>query len=148
MTHNPAFGTLMKWDPAGGTTYVAIGQVKDISGPNLARGDIDVTTHDSTSGYREYLPGLADGGDVSFAISLDPDNTAHVGAAGTGLVTDFTRDGCTMPAWQVTLKSCGSTAIWTFDGYLNGMSFSSPLEDEQLADVSVKITGVPALAIT
>jgi len=127
---------------------VAIGQVKDISGPNISRGDIDVSDHDSTSGYREYLPGMADGGDVSFSIGLDTANTAHVGAAGTGLLGSLDTDGCTMPAWQLTLNTCSGTAIWTFDGYVNGMGFSSPIEGENTADVGVKITGKPALAVT
>jgi len=148
MTHHPAWSTALKWDPAGGTAYVAIGQVKDISGPNISRGDIDVSDHDSASNFREYLPGLADGGDVSFTIGLDPTNTAHVGTAGTGLLGDLEDDGCTLGAWQLTLNVCSGTAIWTFDGYVNSFSPSSPVEGEQLAEVAVKVSGKPTLTVT
>ena len=122
--------------------------MKDISGPDISRGDVDVTDHDSTLGWREFLPGLADGGAVSFTIGFDTTNTAHRGTAGTGLLGDFDRDGCTMPAWQLTLNLCTGTGIWTFDGYPNGMSFSVPVEGENTADLSVKITGKPTLTVT
>ena len=148
MTHHPSFGTIVKWDPAGGTSYVAIGQVKDIEGPGLSRGDVDVTTQDSTSGYKEYLPGNPDGGELTFAISLDPNNTAHVGAAGTGLVNDFTRNGCTMPAWEITLQSCGSNAVWTFDGYPKTFTPTYAVEGELESAIAVKVTGVPTLTIS
>ncbi len=148
MPHHPSFGAALKWDPAGGTAYVAIGQVKDISGPNISRGDIDVSDHDSPSGWREFLPGLADGGDVTFTIGFDTTNTAHKGGPGTGLLGSFEQDGCTIPAWQLTLNACTGTGIWTFDGYPNSMGFSEPIEGENTADVGVKITGKPTLTVT
>jgi len=146
--HHPSFGTLLKWDPAGGTAYVAIGQVKDISGPDISRGDIDVTDHDSTLGWREFLPGLPDGGSLSFTIGFDPGNAAHGTAAGTGLIGDFDRDGCTMPAFEMTLNLCTGTGVWTFDGYPNSMSFAASIEGENTADLSIKITGKPLLTIS
>jgi len=91
---------------------------------------------------------LSDGGDISFTIGFDPANTAHGTAAGTGLIGDFTRDGCTIPAWQLTLNLCTGTGIWTFDGYPNGMSFNAPIEGENTADVTIKVTGVPTLTIS
>jgi len=148
LTHHPSWSAALKWDPAGGTSYTAIGQVKDISGPDISRGDIDVTDHDSASGWREFLPGLSDGGTVSFPIGLDTANTAHIGASGTGLLGDFDRDGCTMPAFQLTLNLCSGTGIWTFDGYPNGFSNSYPVEGENTADLSIKVTGKPTLAVT
>jgi hypothetical protein len=107
-----------------------------------------VTDHDSASGYREFLPGLADGGDVTFSIGFDTANAVHKGTAGTGLLGSFESDGCTMPAWELTLNTCTGTGIWTFDGYPNSMGFSEPIEGENTADVGVKITGKPTLAVT
>lgn len=148
MTHHPAWSSALKWDPAGGTTYTAIGQVKDIGGPSISRGTIDVTDHDSTSGYREFLAGLPDAGELSFAIGWDPASTVHDDAAGTGLIGDFLDDHCTMTTWQLTLNTCASTAIWTFAGFLTGFSPSVPVEGELTADVTVKVSGVPSLTVT
>lgn len=146
MTHHPSHGSILEWDPAGGTSYVAIGQVQDISFPNITRGTIDTSTHDID--YRTYMPGLSDGGDLSFTISLDPANSAHVGGGGTGLLGDFDRAGCTIPAWELTLNVCSGTAVWTFDGFPTGFSGSVGVEGELTADITVKVTGVPTLTTT
>lgn len=148
MTHHPSFGTQLKWDPAGGTVYVAIGQVKDIAGPAMSRGDIDVSDHDSANGWREFLPGLADGGTLTFTIGFDSQNTAHLQGVGTGLLGDFDRNGCALPAWELTLTQCAGTAVWTFDGYPNGFNPSAPVEGENTVDIGVKISGKPVLTIT
>lgn len=147
MTHHPSFGTSLKMDPAGGTVYVAVGQVKDIGGPSVTRGDVDVTDHDSADGYREFIPGLADGGVVSFPIGWDSQNPKHLQGVGTGLLGDMEQT-CTLAAWEVTLTQCAGTAVWTFDGYVNGFAMTSAVEGEQLADVAVKVSGKPTLTIT
>ena len=148
MTHHPSFGSALKWDPVGGTVYVALGQVRDVSGPSLTRGDIDVTDQDSTSGYREFLPGLTDGGAVAFDIGFDPENVNHVQGVGTGLLGDFEQDGCTLAAWQWTLSTCAGTAIWTWDGYVNSFTQTTPVEGQHTAAIGVKISGKPTLDIT
>lgn len=148
MTHHPSFGSSLQWDPAGGTTYVAIGQVKDIVGPSLARGDIDVTDHDSSLGYREFLPGLVDGGVYTFTIGWDSQNTAHLQGVGTGLMGDLEQSGCTLSAFEHTFNQCAGTAVVTFAGYVNGMTFNNAVEGEVTADVSVKVSGKATMEIT
>ena len=151
MTHHPSFGSILAWDPAGGTSYTAIGQVQDISGPSISRGSTDVTDHDSkvaASGYAEFLPEVPDGGEVGFAIGLDPQNTAHIGGTGTGMLGDFETDGCDLAAFQLTLNVCGGTAIWTWDGFLTGFNPTAAVRGQQMADISIKVSGKPALAVT
>lgn len=146
MTDHPSHGTIVKWDPAGGTTYVAIGQVQDISVPNISRGTIDTSTHDTDA--RTFLPGLTDSGDFSFSLVFDPANTAHSGGGGTGILGDFDRAGCIIPAWEVTLNVCSGTAVWTFDGFPTGFSGAAPVEGALTVDVAVKVTGRSALTVT
>jgi len=148
LTHHPSFGAALSVDYAGGTTYTAIGQVQDISGPNITRGTVDVTDHDSTSGYREYLAGLPDAGDLTFSIGWSPVDAAHGTAAGTGILSDFLDEQCTMTTWQLSMNICTGTAIWTFDGFLTGFSPSYPVEGQNTAAVSVKISGVPTLTMS
>lgn len=148
MTHHPSFGSILKWDPAGGTDYSAVGQVQDISGPTLTRGDVDVSDHDSADGYREYLPGLADGGNVTFTIGFDPEDADHVQGVGTGLIGDLEQSGCTLPTWEYTLATCAGTAIWTWAAYVNSFTQNSPVEGQHTADVGLKISGKPTLSVT
>lgn len=148
MTHHPSFGAILSWDPAGGTAFSAVGQVKDIDVPSYERGDIDVTDHDSTSGFKEFLPGLTDPGELAFVLGWDPHDADHVTGAGTGLIGDFVSTGCTLPAWKVRLVTCNGTADWTFNGYVKTFAGHAPVEGELTADVTVKISGVPALEVT
>ena len=149
MTHHPSFGTILAFDPTGGTTYVDIAYVHDISGPNITRGDVDVTNHDSTDGYREFLPGLTDPGDVTFQIGFDPLDADHTQGAGTGLLGDFAfNDGCDPTNWEITLNVCAGTAVWTFEGYVNSWSGVYAVEGELLADIGVKVAGKPTLTVT
>ena len=147
MTHHPSFGSVLQWDPAGGTAWSAAGQVKDISGPSISRGTIDVTDHDSSSGYREFLGGLADGGDLSFTLGWDPSDADHQQGAGTGLIGDVEQETCTLPTWKLTVNTCSGTYYWTFDGFVTAFSPSTPVEGELTADVTVKITGKPTFNI-
>src|SRR5512139_540953 len=57
----------------GGTAEVfdTIAEVLDIDGPNQTREQIEVTSH-SSAGWREYIAGLKDGGEISFPINHVP----------------------------------------------------------------------------
>jgi len=54
-----------------GETFDDIAEVLDIDGPNQTRDSIEVTSHDS-GGWREFIGGLRDGGEVSFSVNLIP----------------------------------------------------------------------------
>jgi predicted secreted protein len=142
MTKYSAYGTILEVDLLGGTAYGTIGYLDNIGGPNLARDSIDVTTHDSTSAWREFVKGLKDGGDISFDVVYDPTESTH--DATTGLLADFDNEG-TIPAWRLTFPD-GSSTQWTFDGFLTGFSPSEPKDDKLSASITVKVTGVPTLA--
>ena len=144
MSHHPSHGSTLSWDDTGGAVYAAIGQVKDITGPGLTRGTIDVTDHDS-SGVREFLAGLTDGGELTFSIGFDPTNAEHV-----ALHTSLTTASCTASAaaWELDLNVCSGTAVWTFDGFVTGFSPGVPVEGEQTVDLSVKLNGGTTLTIT
>ncbi len=148
MTHHPSFGSALKFDPNGGTVYVAIGQLKDTVGPAIARGDIDVTDHDSSLGYRQFLPGLVDGGAYTFSVAWDSQNTAHLQGVGTGLLGDLEQDGCTLSTFEHTLNQCAGTAVVTFAGYVNAFTLNNPVEGEITADIGVKISGKATMTIT
>ena len=65
-------GVLLKLGD-GGTSevFTTIAEVLDIDGPNQTREQIEVTSH-SSAGWREYIAGLKDGGEVSFPINSVP----------------------------------------------------------------------------
>lgn len=142
MTKINAFGSILEWDPAGGTTYAAIGQIHNIGGPGVSRNPIDVTTHDSTDQWMEFIKGLKDGGELTFDITYDPALGSH--DASTGLLSDFDED-TVIPNWRVTFPDAGTTQ-WAFPGFLTGFEPGMPIDNKLAASVSVKISGKPTLA--
>lgn len=152
MTEHATFGASLSVDFAGGTAYADIGQVGDIGGPNISRNSIEVpATHDQTDNYKAFFPGVADGGEVTFALNLDPSDSVHVGASGTGLLGSVeSTDQCTLPAWQYQAPGmCGGTATWTFDGFVTAFNTDiGAVEGSMKADLTVKVSGKPTLTVT
>lgn len=143
MAHHPSFGAALEWDPAGAAAYAAIGQVKDISGPSITRGTVDVSDHDSSDGFREFMGGLVDGGEVTFTIGYDNANTQHA-----ALLTNLVSTTCTPATFELTLTVCSGTAVWTWSGFVTGFTPAAPVEGENTAEVTIKVTGKPVLTVS
>ena len=146
---HPGFLGTFAWDPAGGTSYTTIAQIRDLGGPSISRTDIEVADRSMTTYYKEYLGGMVDPGAITFDLTWDPIGTnSHAQTSGTGLMADFETSQCTQAAFRWQVDGCGGTATMTFDGYLNSFEANAPLEDVLTASVGVKISGKPTLAIT
>lgn len=140
MARAPSFGVTIGYDTAGGTSYTTIGHVKDVSGPSISRGTIDITDHDSADGFREFFGGLSDGGEVTFSIGLD-----HTAAAHSGLWASFASTTEVPWSWLITFNVFSGTYTWGFDGFLTGLTANAALEGQNMWDLTVKITGKPTL---
>ena len=145
MSKQPGFLGTFSWDSAGGTAYVAIAQIRDLSGPSISRTDIEIADRSQTTYYKEYIGGMVDPGAFTFDLTWDP---IGISGHGTALLADFETSQCSQATYRWQLDGCGGTATMTFDGYLNSFEASAPLEDVLTASVGVKISGKPTLAIT
>lgn len=76
MAKYAAKGAILKQDD-GTSTFVAIANVGDVSFQHPQRERIDVTTHDSSGGFREYVDGVLGEGTLSFPLVYDPANATH-----------------------------------------------------------------------
>lgn len=124
----------------GTTVYTAIAQVADFSGPSLSAENIDVTAHDSTGAFREYVPSFLDAGEVSFTLNFDPGLTNHTDFLNTYLNRELN-------IYQLTFPDTGSTQ-WRFSAYVTGFEMSAPLDDKLSADVTLLIAGAPTFVVT
>ena len=148
MANHPGHLGTLSWDVAGGTAYVAIAQIRDLSGPSFSRNEIEVADRSSTNYYNEYLGGRVDPGAISFGLTWDPiSTTSHAQASGTGLLADLETDQCTQATWQWRVDGCGGTATFVFSGFVSGYDIDTPFEDVLTAEVTIKISGKPTLAI-
>jgi hypothetical protein len=90
-----------------GSLYVA--RLTKIDPPEMSKEEVDVTTLDSTGGYREFLPGLRDGGSLSLEGYVVLGDTGQ-----DGLKDNY--DGDVLESFTVELSN-GETC--TFDGYVS-----------------------------
>lgn len=116
----------------GSTT---VGGLTSISGVEISADTIDVTTLDSTDGYREFIGGFIDGGEVSAE--------GYLSDLGTNEATLVTLVGADETACVITFSN---GATWTFDGVVTGFSTSADLEDPLSFSITVKVSGQPIFA--
>lgn len=136
-----SYSTVIKiGDGASSEAFTTIAEVMDINGPNLQLATADVTSHDS-SGWREHVATILDGGDVTFSINFVPTGGTH--DYSTGLVKDMTDR--TLRNFQLVFPDSGSTT-WTFAAYITGFASKNPVDGALTADVALRITGQPTLA--
>lgn len=131
-----SFGTLLKIGDGGGSeVFTTIGEVRDISGPAMALGTEEVTSHDSASGFREYIPTLLEGGEVSFTINFTAASTQ--GFSG-GLYTSMTNK--TLRNFQLVIPTA-SAKTCSFAAYVTAFPLNLPVEGAITADITLQISG-------
>lgn len=130
-----AFGIQLKRsDMAGTPVFTAIANVTSVKGPELERDTYDVTAHDSTDGWKEFIGGLKDAGEVTLNINYDP--RVH-----DDLVADFDDD----VARDYKLVFPGALGEWDLKGFLTGFSQEAPVDDKLSAELKIKVTGKPTI---
>lgn len=130
-----AMGTKIKIGTSG---YVA--ELTDIGGLDITADTIETTTLDS-NGWRTFIGGVKDAGEVSLSGYFNPDDTdgqkALYDALGTGEASNFTIE---FPS------ALGAT--WTFSGVVTKFTTSSAMEDSISFEATIKVSGVPTLTIS
>jgi len=65
-----SFGALLK-KHISGSTWASVGEVTTLTGPNMSRETIDVTSLSSTGGYREFIAGLRNPGTITCTMNFN-----------------------------------------------------------------------------
>jgi len=134
-------------------TYTDIGQVRDITGPNIERDAIVVPPdHDMTGGdYQLKFAGVPRAGQVSFSLNWDPKSTIHSQSA-NGLLESFDDyyNGTSLPGWQYQNPNMtGGTATWTFQGFVQAATPNmGAVQGSFEAELTIEISGKPTLTVT
>jgi len=130
-----AFGTTLNWDGED------IAEITSISGPSLKSDAIDVTSHDSTDATREFIAGLVDGGDVTIE--------GHFYSGDSAGIIAFIADMLARSTKECIITGPTSEAFtWTFDAFATEFDTSYPHDNKLGFTATLKVTGVPALAVT
>ena len=112
-------------------TFTSISEINSIVGPNKSRSTFDVTSLDSTGGYREFKPGFRDGGEVTLGMNFT--------IAGYDTMNDDFEDDSSRE-YRITFPNTEATTM-DFDAYVTSLGIGTPLDDKITADVTLKITG-------
>lgn len=129
-----AYGiALQRSDMAGTPVFAAIANVTSVKGPEMERDTYDVTAHDG-DGWKEFIGGLKDAGEVSLDINYDP--SVH-----DDLVEDFEDD----EPRDYKLVFPGGLGTWELKMLLTGFSQEAPVDDKLGAELKFKVTGKPTI---
>jgi predicted secreted protein len=118
-----------------GTTFtrnaVVMAEINSISGFNKSRDTIDVTTLDSTGGYREFIGGFRDGGEISL-------NMNYTRASYDLLNADF--ESSSSQSYTIVLTDTNATE-YAFSGWVTNITLDVPLDDKVTMAATIKIDG-------
>lgn len=136
-------GTQLQYS-TDGVNYTTIARLTEIGEIGLGEGDdIDVTTHDSVGGAREFARGLTDGGEISFTGNWEGSATQQFPITGTtGVLQGPTT---VLDYFKVVFPS--SLGTWSARGYWKSFSINPQLDDTLEFSGSVKVSGMPAFTV-
>lgn len=131
-----AFGIALKRSDMAAETpaFTTIANVTSVKGPEMERDTYDVTAHDSTDGWKEFVGGLKDAGEVTLDINYDP--SVH-----DDLVADF--DDAVPRDYQLVFP--GTLGMWELTMFMTGFSVEAPVDDKLSAEVKFKVTAKPVV---
>lgn len=134
-TPNIGLGSLVELAPASSSSWATVGFVTNVNGPQEAVQLLEVTNMQSTS--KEYIPGVPDGGEVSFETNYASDHATHNSSTG---VLYFLRGR--LPC-QIRLTQPGgsTTSRETYQGYITKADRTNPVDGVRKLSVTFKITG-------
>jgi len=129
------FGTVLIWN------YQKVLELSSIGGISQTAGTIDVTSHDSSDGFKEYIAGMRDGGEMAIEgnfISTDANGQI-------AFHTDI-QAGTKRYAYIVFPMALGGSQ--EFYAIATGFSLAQPIDDKLGVSGSLKLSGKPPMYIT
>ena len=133
MTAHRSNGTVLKQGA------VVIGSLNKIKPPEKSADTIDVTTIDVVDGYKKFIAGFKDGGEVVVGGYFD-----HTDVGQLALDTAF--DAGTESAYTITFPT-SIGASYTFQGIVTKYAVGEANPDDALGfEVTIKVIGKPVLA--
>ena len=137
-----AHGTLLKLGNGGAPeTFATIAEVSDLKPPQIHQEALEATSHDSTDGWKEFVGGLLDAGEVTLTVNFLPTHATHSYSA--GLIKDAVNR--TKRNFQLVFPDAGGTT-WTFAALVTAFEPNAPVDGLLTADVTLTISGKPTLA--
>lgn len=127
-----ALGTSVTIDGA------TIAELTNISTPSITTQFIDVTNHQSASGFAEVVPGRIDANEMTL------EGNFIGGDASQAALFAANRDH-TQNAYTINFPDAGTTTM-AFIGYVSSFSITAPVDGKVGFRVGVKMSSLPTLS--
>jgi len=131
MASNAVAGVGTSFRRYSGGAWAALAEVNSISGPSMTRDFIDVTSLDSTGGYREFITGFRDAGTIQLTMNFTR-------ATFDLMKTDF--ESSTAVSYEIVLSDSENTSL-EFEGLVTEIPLEISADDKITASVTIKISG-------
>lgn len=131
MAKYAAKGTQLQLDDGDGN-FATLAHLMTIDGPGGDTEQLDMTDHDSSGFFREFLPSFKDPGEIGFTAHYDPDDATHEELAA------LWNSGETR-AWRIVLPGFGGNVL--FDAWVRNISISNPFDGSGGLSGTLRITG-------
>lgn len=140
MAKSRSVGTKLLIAPKTGNTDVEVGALSSVSGIDASADEVEVTDMGNTDGYREYLPGFKDGGEVSVSGYMDGED------AGQARLYELMESGDVVDCKIQFPAKIGKT--WSFKAGVTKFTTSADVDDAITFEATLKVSGKPTLAAT
>lgn len=128
--HGTILGIATVLDP---DTFVNLGEVTSVTPPPVTRDILDATHMESPGGWREFITGLKDGGEMSVDLNFVP------GSDTDDLLTAMQAEDDPRPM-RITFPN---GHVWRFTAYCTGYEPTAPVDDKMTATATFKVSGEP-----
>jgi predicted secreted protein len=134
------YGTLLQYsNGASPPQWTTLAEVTNITGPGMSRELPDATHMESPGGWREFLGGLKDAGEITVECNHLPHHASQ--DASTGVLALFASGART--AWRIVFP-VSPEVIWEMDAVVSAFEPSFPVEDKMGLSVTLKVSGQPS----
>ncbi len=115
--------------------WESIAEINSIAGPSKSRETIDVTSLDTTGGYRQFIGSFRDAGTVTLNMNFTRDTYEQMN-------DDFESED--RQNYEIVLPDADNTTL-EFTGLVTELPLDIPMDDKITADVTIKVSGKPTL---
>jgi len=123
-----------RWNSTSGQ-WESIAEINSIEGPTMSRDFIDTTSLSTTGGYKTFITGFRDAGQVTLNMNFTRDTYEQ-------MQTDF--ESSDPQNYEIVIPDDDHTTI-EFQGYVTELPLSITPDDKITANVTIKLSGQPTL---
>lgn len=117
---------------------VTLAELTNITTPSIRTNFIDVTNHQSPSGFAEVVPGRIDGDEMQIEGNFIGGNASQAALVAANAAH-------TLNSYVVTFPDTGTTTF-SFSGYVSSFGITAPVDGKLGFRASIKMSSLPVLA--